>query len=84
MIYVVTTMLSFLVEMICWGLRTRYQGDHMLPDPIGWALNRAITYKFTKAGKTQLRSMLGWWRKYRWTNHVGVILRVLEVGNMIW
>lgn len=84
MIYVVITLFSFLVEMICWGLRTRYQGDHMLPDPIGWALNNAITYKFTKAWNTQLRYMLEWWKKYRWTNLVDVILRSMEVFNLGW
>lgn len=84
MIYVVITIFSFLVEMICWGLRTRYQGDHKPPDPIGWALKRAIASKYTKAGKTQLESMLNWRKKSRWTYHVDMILRVMEVGNLGW
>ena len=84
MIYVVITMFSFLVEMICWGLRTRYQEHHTLPDPIAWALNCAITSKYTKVGKTQLKSMLKWREKSRWTNQVDVILRVMEVGNLGW
>lgn len=84
MIYVVITVFSFLVEMICWGLRTRYQGGHMLPDPIGWALNLAITYNFTKAGKTQLEKLVEWWKTYRWTKHVDLILRFMEVVNLGW
>lgn len=100
MVYVVTTIFLFLVEMLCWGLRTSYLehqrwvwwiNDHTPPDPIfgllhhfGQILKRANTGKFTKAGRTQVKRWLERWEKSRWTDLVGVLLQVIEVGNLIW
>ncbi|CAD6566990.1 MAG: hypothetical protein ASARMPRED_000454 [Alectoria sarmentosa] len=84
MIYVVIAMFLFLVEMLCWGLRTSYLkhqlrlrriSDHMPRNPIFKLLHHfertiklANTGKFTKAGRTQVENILG----------------VIEVGNVIW
>ena len=97
MIYVVIAMFLFLVEMICWGLRTRHRSwigwisDHTPPDLIlmllhhlGRTLNRTNTGKFTKAGRTQVKSMVEWWENSSWTDHVDTLLRAIEVTNTIW
>ena len=100
MIYVVTTMFIFLVEMICWGLRTSSLGQNRLvrwidrhapPDPVllllnhfGRTLNRANTNRFTAAGRTRNNKMIQWWKDSRWTDLVDVVLRGLEVENSIW
>ena len=100
MIYVVIAMFLFLVEMLCWGLRTSYLkhqlrlrriSDHMPRNPIFKLLHHfertiklANTGKFTKAGRTQVENILGWWKKSRWIDHADVLLRVIEVGNLIW
>lgn len=100
MIYVVTTMTLFLVEMLCWGFRPGYIeyrrwvwwiSDHTPQDPVSTllchferTLNRANTGQFTKAGRTKVKRMLDWWEKSRWTDHVDMLLRVIEVGNSIW
>ncbi len=74
MVYVVTTIFLFLVEMLCWGLRTSYLehrswvqwiGGHMPQDPVfmllhhlGRTLKHANTGKFTKAGRTHVKRIL--------------------------
>ena len=89
-------MFAFLVEMICWGPRKSYLEHQrwvdLLPqDPIlmllrhvGRSLNRASTGKFTKAGRTMAKRMLQWWEHSKWTDHVNVFLRAVEIGNSIW
>ena len=100
MIYVVITIFLFLVEMLCWGLRTSYLehrpwvqwiSHHTPQDPVFMLLRyfdrrlkRANTGKFTKARRTQIKKMLEWWEKSEWTDLVDVLLRVLEVGNLLW
>lgn len=100
MVYVVTTIFLFLVEMLCWGLRTSYLehrpwvcwiSDHTPRDPILMLLhhlmgsfNRTNTGEFTIAGRTLVNRMLQWWEKSRWTDRVDVLLRSIEVGNLIW
>ena len=100
MIYVVTTIFLFLVEMICWGVRAsnlyqrswvRWICNHIPQDPVLMllhrsrrTLNRANTGKLTKAGRTQIRRMLEWWEHLEWTDHVDVLLRIIEIGNLVW
>lgn len=100
MIYVVTTESLFLVEMLCWGLRTSYRehrrwvswiSDYTPHDPVfmllhlfGRRLNGANTGRYTKAGRTAVKRMLEWWERSRWTDHVDMLLRVNEIGNSIW
>lgn len=100
MIYVVITMFLFLVEMLCWGLRTSYLehrrilrriSDYTTPDPIlkllhhfERTLNHANTGKVTRIGRMQVKKMREWWEKSRWIDHADMLLRVIEVGNFIW
>ena len=100
MIYIVIAMFVFLVEMICWGLRESHLEHqrwgswmvaHAPQDPILKLLkhierpfNRANTGKFTKAGRAQAKRMLLWWEHSKWTDHVDVFLRAIEVGNSTW
>ena len=100
MIYVFITIFLFSVEMLSWGLRTRYLmhrrwawwiSDHIPQDPIlmllhhlGRTLNRANTGKFTKAGRTRIKWMLEWWENSTRRDHVDRLLRAIEVGNSIW
>lgn len=100
MIYVVIAMFLFLVEMICWGLRSSYLEhghwmrwvvDHMPPDPVltllhhfRQTLNRTNTGKLTKAGRAQVKIMVEWWENSRWTDHVDVLLRAIEITNSTW
>ena len=100
MIYVVTTLFLFLVEMLCWGIRTScleyrrwtwWISAHTPQDPVlvllrhfGRTLNRANTGKFTKIGRKQVRRMLEWWERSGWIDHVDTLLRLGEVGNLIW
>ena len=100
MVYVVTTMVLFLVEMLCWGLRTSYLEhrrwvswvkDYLPQDPIlillrhfRRTLDRSNTGKFTVAGRRRVKRMLECWERSRWTDHVDVLLKVMEVGNSIW
>ena len=97
MIYVVIAMSVFLVEMVCWGLRESYLEhqrwvwwivDHdpilMLLHHIGRSLNRANTGQFTIAGRAQAKRMLQWWEHSKWTDHLDVFLRAIEIGNSIW
>ena len=93
-------MFLFLIEMACWGLRTSelehrrwvwWISEHTPQDPIlmlllhfGKTLNRTDTGKFTKAGRKQVKRILEWWEKSRWTDHVNVFLRAVEVENSIW
>ena len=88
MIYVVTTVFLFLVEMLCWGVRVWWIRDHttapMFVHPSGRTIDRADTGKFTKAGRTRVKSMLAWWKESRWTDHVDVLLKVGELGNSVW
>lgn len=100
MIYVIITIFLFLVEMICWGIRSSYLEhrrwvwriiDHMPQDPVfkllnhfGRTLDRADTGKFTKAGRTRVKRMLKWWENSIWTDHVDVLLRSIEIVNSLW
>ena len=100
MVYVLIAMFVFLIEMICWGLRESHLEQqrwgswmvaHAPQDPILKLLNhiersfrRANTGRFTKAGRSQTKSMLRWWEHSKWTDHVDVFLRIIEVGNSIW
>ena len=95
MIYVVIALFVFVVEMICWGLQEGYRGhwiiDHTTQDPIHMllrhlerSLNRSNTGRFTTAGRTQVKRMLEWWEHSRWTDHVDVLLRAIELGNSVW
>ena len=100
MIYVVIGMFVFLVEMICWGLRESHLEHHRWgswmvahapQDPILKLLRhierpfrRANTGIFTTAGRKLAEKMLKWWEHSRWTDHVDVFLRTIEVGNSIW
>ena len=99
MIYVVITVFLFLVEMLCWGIRTSNL-DHRRwvqwisdrgQDPVLMALyyferrlNRANTGKFTKSGRRHARRMREWWENSKWTDHVDILLRLIEVGNLAW
>lgn len=47
-------------------------------------LDRANTGNFTKAGRTLVQRMLKWWEESSWTDHVDVLLRVIEVENLVW
>ena len=100
MIYVVNTVFLFLVEMLCWGIRTsnlehrrwvQWMSDHLGKDPVLMALhyferrfNRANTGKFTKPGRRWARRMREWWENSKWTDHVDILLRLIEVGNLGW
>lgn len=100
MIYVVITVFLFLVEILCWGLRTNYLRhrrwvpwiSHYVPqDSVSMLLQymkqklkRADTGKFTKAGRSHVKRVLEWWEKLEWTDIVDVLLRVAEAGNLIW
>ena len=100
MIYVVIAMSVFLVEMICWGLGESYLEPqrwvrwivaHAPQDPIlmllhhiGRSFNRANTGQFTKAGRAQAKRMVQWWEHSKWTDHLDVFLRAIEIGNSIW
>ena len=98
MIYVVITLFIFLVEMLCWGLRTRKyrrwawcNSDHTPEDPVCKVLRRFVrtlkcanTGRYTRAGRTVVKRMLEWSERSTWTDHVDVLLRVMEVGNSIW
>ena len=100
MIYVVNTMFLFLVEMLCWGIRTsnlghrrwiQWIGNHLVKDLVLMALhnferklNRANTGKFTKLGRRRARRMREWWENSKWTNRVDIILRLIEIGNLVW
>lgn len=100
MIYVVTTIVLFLIEMLCWGLRTSYLehrrwirriSDHMSEDPVSILLRhfkrklkRTNTGNFTIAGRRRAKRMLEWWENSRWTDHVDTLLRIIEIGNSIW
>lgn len=100
MIYVVTTVFLFLVEMLCWGIRTSnlehrrwpwWISDHSGQDPVLMALRyferilkRADTGKHTKSGRERARRMREWWESSKWTDHVDILLRLLEVGNLGW
>ena len=100
MVYAVVAMFLFLVEMICWGLRTSYLMrrrwvwwivDHMPQDPVlmllhhvGSSLNRTNTGQFTSVGRMSVKRMLEWWEDSRWTDLVDVVLRVIEIGNSTW
>ena len=100
MVYIVVAMFIFLVEMICWGLRTSYLThrrwvwnivDHMPQDPILMllhhlerSLNRTNTGEFTRVGRMSVKRMLEWREDSRWTDFVDVVLRVIEVGNSTW
>ena len=99
MIYVVTTIFVFLVEMLCWGLRTSYLAhrgwvlwisNRMPPDLVLmllhhfiWQLKHTNTGNFTKA-RMWVERMIKWWEESRWTDHVNVLLQVIEVGNLGW
>lgn len=100
MVYIVISMFLFLAEMTCWGLRTchveyprraRWISNHMPQDPVlmllhhlGRTLNRTNTGNFTRAGRTQIKRLLECWECSMWTDHVDMLLRVVEVGNSIW
>ena len=90
MIYVVITVFLFLVEMLCWGLRTSnlehrhwvQVSDHSGQDPVLMALR--YFENFTKSGGRRATKMRGWWENSKWTDHVDVLLRLIEVGNLGW
>ena len=100
MIYVVTTVFLFLVEMLCWGIRTSnlkhrrwawWSSDHLGQDPVLMALRyferilkRADTGKLTKSGRVRARRIREWWENSKWTDHVDILLRLIEVGNLGW
>ena len=100
MIYVVSTVFLFLVEMLCWGIRTsnlghrrwvQWIGDHLIKDLVLMALcyferklNRANTGIFTRSGRIHARRMREWWENSEWTDHVDRVLRLIEVGNLGW
>lgn len=94
MTYVVTTIVLFLIEMLCWGLRTSHLEHRRWiwsKDPVSMllhhfdrGLNRTNTGKFTVAGRRWVKRMLEWWEKSRWADHVDALLRIIEIGNSIW
>ena len=100
MIYVVIATFVFLVEMICWGLREDHLKHqrwgswmiaHAPQDPIIKLLKhierpfkRANTGKFVQAGREKAKNILKWWEHSKWTDHVDVLLRAIEVTNSIW
>lgn len=100
MVYVIITAVLFLIEMLCWGLRTSYLenrrwawwiSNRTPQDPIDMllhhfqrTLNHSNTGKFTKAGRARVKKVLQWWEKSKWTDHVDMLLRVAEVVNSFW
>ena len=100
MIYVVNTVFLFLVEMLCWGIRTsnlehrrwvQWISYHLGEDPVLMALryfermlNRANTGDFTRLGRRRARRTRECWENSKWTDHVDILLRLIEAGNLGW